>query len=140
MYTTATLTDILPPDMAVGRIKVLVTHTGNAGEPPILQELWIDGSLTAAQLQAQVAAKCATLNSVVTVRNQITKGQTVSTVVVAATPPTQAQLDQMKFFSDLAKLQQFQTLITLKVLTGSESEYTTLLAAVKTEYQPAYFA
>jgi len=61
-------------------------------------------------------------------------------LTITTTPPTQAEIDKAQFFSDLSNYQQFQNLVNLKILTGSEKEVTDLLSKIKTEYKASYFA
>jgi hypothetical protein len=53
-------------------------------------------------------------------------------------PPTQAELDRQEWEEDLLKLEKVQKLITLGVLTGNETQVTTLRTKVTTNFKPTY--
>jgi len=135
-YNTAKIKDILPPDTTMGRIGVLVSFTGNAGEPEIVQEYWVDGSLSAAQLQAQVAAKAATLNSVETIRQGLTIGQTVSIVPPASPAPTAADT----YAANINTMRQMNNAIALGVKTAQDADVVAMQNTLKTNYQDSFLS
>ncbi len=136
-YNKATVTKIDPPDTEVGRIRVTVTFTGNAGEPAIDQSYWLDGSQTSAQLQAQVANKAAALNTVVTTRAAISVGQVVSIVPPVVTP-SQADIDKNKYFTLLSTWNKVQEDIQNGCIVSSDPKVTQLETDLKAAYKPEY--
>ena len=132
-YTTATIKQIDPPDLEQGRIHVIVSFSG-PGVPDIDQGYWLDGSQTAAQLQAQVAAKATALNEVVTVRQAIALNEVISITPPTPTPPTQQQTDIATFQKDWVTLQRINAAVSAGLLSASDPAVTSFLNQVKTEW------
>lgn len=115
------------------------TYTGsNNNEPQINQDYWIDGSLTATRLQEQVAAKAAALNTVVTVRGQISLGQVVSIVPPTPAAPTQAELDKANYFSLLSKWSHIKQDISNGLIAADDARVVQLETDLRATYKPEY--
>lgn len=60
--------------------------------------------------------------------------------VVVNPEPTAAEQEKANWFRDFGRLERVQQLITLGVLTGTETAVTNLRNRVKTNFKPAYIA
>lgn len=106
-FVTATILQNEPlPD---GRFKLTVRFTGNAGEPPIVREVYLDGGSTGIWLRQWAIDQAAALNSVRTLGRgaALQVGQTVDLTAITSPAPTAKQT----WFADLSRLRALQVAI-----------------------------
>jgi hypothetical protein len=133
-YTTATVSRNEPlPD---GRARVFVMFTGDAGEPQMERDIYIDGSTTGASLKQWAIDLATSLNSARTIAKAPTLqiGQSISLVppapVVPPAPP--APTAKELFMADVMLLRHMNNAVSLGVLPANNSSYTTQKTNVAT--------
>lgn len=133
-YTTAKVENVAKTPTG---LQVRVDFTGDSGEPLVVAP---DFSVIAfADLQAQVAAYMARLNSVNADIGKVAVGTVIMAPAVVVAP---AVTPEQQFFADLSQLYALQKALAANVpgLTSSAKPYADLLAKVASEFLPAYMS
>ena len=128
-YTTATIKRNEPlPD---GRARIFVEFTGNAGEPALERDIYIDGGTTGASLKAWVIDVATTLNSArnLTRSAALQVGQSVDLTPAAVPSPSAKDV----FRDDVRLLRQMTNAITLGVKTSADADVVAQKATVVTK-------
>ena len=131
-YTTATLKskDVPFPD---GRVRILITFTGNAGEPPIDRDLIVDESTTVASLRRWAYDEAGRLGSRKTIIDLLTPGAAITLTAPPAPPAPTAEQVWLEKAHRLARAKALG-------LTADAAEEAALEAEVNATYDAAYFA
>lgn len=126
-YNLATITKNEP--LPEGRIRLFVSFSGNAGEPPVERDIYLDGSTTALSLKQWAIGQAAALNSARNIGRAagLQPGQAVDLTAIVTPAPTAKET----FISDVTLLSQMDRAVKLTVKTTADSDYTAQLTKVK---------
>jgi hypothetical protein len=94
---------------------------------------------SADDLKRQVRNEITRLNELAELATTLPDGSYTPTETTPPAP-TQAVLDKQEWFPDFTRLERVQELVTLGVLTGTETAVVALRNKVKTNFKPAYIA
>lgn len=131
-YTTATLTQKDPPG-ADGRTRIIVTFTGNAGEPAVLREHYVDND-TLADLKAWARTEAATLLGRKSIADLLNVGAALD-----LTPPAGPSAAQLAEIAWLDKARRLQRAKAIGLTNGTAaSDINALQADVDATYLTAY--
>ncbi len=111
--------------------RLVLRYTGDAGEPPVLEQFIVSDSTTAADVRRHVYAHIRRLNSKRTTLAAITPGQTIPELAPATVTPTAKQV----WLEKVSRYRQFEGL----GLTGAgATALTALLADINATYAAGY--
>ena len=127
-YNAATITKNEP--LPEGRFRVWASFTGNAGEPPIERDLYVDSSTTATSFRQWATAQRDALNAsrIIGQLAALQIGQSIN--LAAIPPPTPTARDN--FATDLQLLQRMDRAIKLNIKTTADADYIAQVASIKT--------
>lgn len=128
-YNTATVVKNEPlPD---GRTRLFVSFTGNAGETPVMRDIYIGGGTTVAMLKRWVIEQANDLNGTRSLGTSagLQVGQVLDLTPVSPLAPTAKE----NFAADIRLLQQMANAIALGIKTAADADY----VAQKTKVQTA---
>jgi hypothetical protein len=114
-YITATLKskDVAFPD---GRVRILITFTGDSGEQPVDRDYIVDEQTTVANLRRWAYDEAQKLGGRKTIIDLLTVGSGISLVAPPAPPAATAK---ETWFSDLSRLARMQQAIAAGALPAA---------------------
>lgn len=128
-YTTATVIQEDPP-LPDGRVHLVIQFTGNAGEPPINRDYYLDTDTTALDGRIWVAAEKARLN------NRKTLADTISVGTVIPDPP--APPGPTAFETWRAKAHRLVAMDALNKAGSTAAAFVADLGALRTDVNTSY--
>jgi hypothetical protein len=133
-YTTATIVQKDPPALD-GRVHLVVRFTGNAGEPAVNRDYYLDTDSTALEGRQWAIDELAKLNNRQTLANAITPPQVINTTPPTPPAPTAFQTWQ----ANANRLVSLNTIIAAGMTsTTAAAEKTALVTLVNSGYSTGF--
>lgn len=130
-YNVATLVQ-KDPVGSDQRVHVVIEFTGNAGEPTVRRDYYLDGDTTAISLRRWAIAEAGKLASRKTLADNLTVGQSINLTPIAESQPTAKEL----WLREHARL---GGLVNGVTLTGTAATaLSTAIAAHNAAFQAGY--
>lgn len=125
-YNTATLVQKDPPSED-RRVRIVVEFTGNAGEPAVRREYYVNAADTTQTIRRWCIEQAKNLGDVKTVADALTVGQSINLTPINPPAPTAEEVWR-------AKVGRYQRMVGL----GLSGQAATDLAALKADIEATY--
>lgn len=129
-YNTATLVQKDPPGED-RRVRLVIEFTGNAGEPLVRREYYVNAADTTQTIRRWCIEQAKNLGDVKTVADALTVGQSIN--LTPSNPPTPTAEEQWR-----AKVGRYQRMAGLGLTGQAATDLATLKADIEGTYVSAY--